>query len=361
MRTSSGEGVPESSLTYGVTEVYDPDEAETEYIDEDVIYLGFLWPGYGHALMDSMKQAWFPFSEQGKQFAGRKLVYIVADRMTGYLREMFSLAGINLDDCLWVKKPTRFRSVLVPDPSRYYVLGAEFSTHAYTKEYCDTIERMIAEALRRRPVKHIDKLYFARTTRVERRSRKLIEGPIREGGFTVVVPDKLSVAEQISMLQGCKVFMATDGSLAHNAVFLPEGTELVLLRKCFEINPYSTQIIEQRKLRATIIDCHLSTIGKGYKPFFYYANKLLCDYLGIRRKPFPFGTFSRYWRHLCIYPDIADRLLLPEDYRNILQDEIMYYEQTLEAKLKKWIPIKGAKGEKIRKMAMYAVMYLKLM
>lgn len=316
-----------------------------------------------------MRFAWFPFSEQGAQFRGRKLAFISIDNVVfGYEREILSLMGINVDDCLLVNKPTRFRSVIVPEAALHWEKvgepGSELSVYKYSRHYLDTIDRIVAGALSKVPAKPCGKLYFSRTRKTERYSRKLMEKTIRKAGFRIVVPEELSIAEQISLLQGCDVFMATDGSLAHNAMFMKPGAEYVLLRKTMMINAYSSAIIDLRKLNTTVIDCHLSAISGEDPlgmPFFYYPNKNLCTYLGIERLPFPFSSFSRYRRHICIYPDIARRLLISEDYRNILQDEILYSEQILEAKLRKLIPFKGAKWDKIRKMMVYAMTYMKLL
>lgn len=349
---------------YEVSQLFDMTDDDIEYRDEDVIFVSFLFHVYGHGITDCIKLAWFMWSEYIEKFKDRKPILVSVDNhIFGYERELFDLMGLNIDEIEMIRKPTRFRSVLVPDESfRHEFNDSPIGRNLkYSREYLETVDRIIAEALRRCPAKNYPKVYFSRTPRDERRSRKLIDKTLKKEGYKIVVPVKLSLAEQISYLQGCKVFMVTDGSIAHNAIFLREGTEYAILRKCPVVNWYTTIIIAAKKLNTTIIDCHLSSISAGYKPFFYYVNKHLCDYLGIERQPFPFGTFSRYWRHLCIYENIADRLLVSEDYRNILQDEILYTEQILEAKLRKLIPFKGAKWEKVRKMMVYAVMYLKLM
>lgn len=349
---------------YDLSEVSGMTEEDIEYVDEDVVFISFLLNIYGHAITDSIKLMWFLWSEQRKKFMDRKLILVAAfNYISGFEREIFDLLGVNIDEVMLVEKPTRFRSVLVPDESfrHGHKNSASCGAMQYSREYLETIDKMIAEAVRRYPVKQRGKLYFARTAKDERIPRKLIENIARQAGYEIVIPQEHSVAEQISMLQGCDKFMVTDGSVAHNAIFLREGTEYAVLRKMPSINNHTTIIIGARNLNATIIDCHLSTIGGGYKPFFYYANKNLCEYLGIERKPFPFSAFSRYWRHICVYENIAPRLLISEDYRNILQDEILYCEHKVEAKLRKWLPIKGARGEKIRKLAMYAVMYVKLL
>lgn len=361
---------------YEVSEVFDMTDDDIEYREEDVIFASFLFHVYGHGITDCIKLAWFFQSEHFAKFRDRKLILVSVDNsIFGHERELFDLLGLDIDKIEMIKKPTRFRSVLVPDesfshmpddtltdvsdkPAYSYPSGMMLR---YSREYVETIDRIVAEALKRYPVKNCPKLYFSRTPRDERRSNKLIDKEMKRQGYKIVAPVNLSVAEQISYLQGCDKFMVTDGSIAHNAIFLREGTEFALLRKCPVLNWYTTAIIGAKNLKATIIDCHLSTISGGYKPFFFYVNKHLCEYLGIPRRPFPFITFSRYWRHICIYPNVAPRLLISEDYRNILQDEILYSEQTLEAKLKKWLPIKGVRGEKIRKMMVYAVMYVKLL
>lgn len=349
----------------------DDDGSGAEYVDEDVIFIGHLMQCYGHVITDCLKHAWFVQSAAYEQYKDRRMVYIACPdkgvHVVPFQKEIFRLAGVNLDDCSLILKPTRFRSVLVPDASFYDTRRHEHPTQSCdaapfcTPEFMGTISHMISEALKLHKPGADKKIYFSRrqrhvrgnmTAKAERDGERMISRYAEAAGFKSVLPQEHTVAEQIAMLQGCDTFLVTDGSAAHNALFLRDGAELVVLRKVPHENMYTTAIVAARKgISARIIDCHLSLLYDRKVPtagpFFVYVNKALSEYFGAERPMFPFKSFRRYLSNARRFgtDDLARRFCVSPDYAAILADEVSYAMENLRVKweklLPRWLPMRA--------------------
>ena len=96
-----------------------------------------------------------------------------------------------------------------------------------------------------------------------------------------------------------EVLVTTDGSIAHNAIFGPDGLKMIILRKSDFVNYHQPVINEIRKLEVTYIDAyHTGWLFNNREepwvgPFFMYAGECLTRFLGCK-KSFSFVEFARY-------------------------------------------------------------------
>ena len=117
-------------------------------------------------------------------------------------------------------------------------------------------------------------------------------------GCEVVHPETLSVEEQIRLLRETKCLIATEGSIAHSAIFMQRKQSIVLLMKMKEFNRYQPMIDSMRELDVTYIDVNRSDrfYDDGRKflgPFFLYVSSSLSKFLGCSPK-WPVFTRLRY-------------------------------------------------------------------
>ena len=161
--------------------------------------------------------------------------------------------------------------------------------------------------------------------------QKNIEKLFKSMGFKIIKPEKLKFNEQLRILQNCKCFAATEGSISHNAIFLKEGTKTILLRKCWGINEYQLVVNSARNLDVIYVDAHLSVpkINKFGGPFFMYINNnliLLVKHLANRAilfGGFYYSDFMKYFRKLTMNTNYND-LLIDNYYYEILKTEMRY-------------------------------------
>lgn len=376
VKSKNGSMVKGTGLNSYMELLYDVEESEIEYLDEDVIYIGFLISCYGHVLTDCLKHAWFVNSNLFQEHKHKKMVYTVSGTVQTWHKELFSLAGIDLDKCCLISKPTKFRSIVVPQPSFIDMneysepMDSSVANPFYTNEYIGTIDHIVEEARRRVKVKPVEKIFFSRKSNknerritIEQYGEEHVCKFVQKAGFTVICPQDYSLAEQVALLHSCKLFMTTDGSIAHNAVFLKNATKVVILRKSLWVNAYSNTIVEARNLEACIIDCSLSVLNRNdeifFGPFFIYANQYLCEYLRIKRPFFPFRRFKKYLKSsICEYDDLQKRLSANEEYRRILSEEIKDTKERVLDLLNKFIPFSGSQyGKKIVKRLYRILLY----
>ena len=102
------------------------------------------------------------------------------------------------------------------------------------------------------------------------------------------------------MLSRCNCLAATEGSIAHNALFLPDNAKLVVVRKANYINDVQMTINQIRDLDVTIIDAFRDEfIARPREPwrgpFFVYVSKELANFLGISKMQFPIALYFRYF------------------------------------------------------------------
>jgi len=267
---------------------YESDEVAS--VDEEVVYLGMFYSCWGHAITDNLKHLWF-LGDASVDGRIKRLTFVYTTTHVGpdlpenFLR-LLRLLGFGADRIVRIDRPTRFRRVHVPDPCFGPV--ASGTPYRYTREYGRLVSAAIAAA---GPVEGpADRsVYFTRTgwklDRAEGEAR--IEKVFRDLGYEIVRPERLTFEEMVRLLSRVRNFAATDGSCAHNALFLPEGARAIVVRKAKYCNVYQSVIGQVRRLDTVYVDSNRSDrlFDERYPmfgPFFLYVNERLAAFAGIR-------------------------------------------------------------------------------
>ena len=204
-----------------------------------------------------------------------------------------------------IVKPTKFASVSFPEES--FWLDRESGIRFYSKEYVETIN-----AIRRFYVPVLGQpsrtVYLSRTgwksSKHDFGEKTLQDTICGAFGAECICPEKLSLGEQIRILANCKNLITTEGSLAHNAVFMQDGAELVILRKADYSNGYQYPINQMRKLRVTWLKAHASTFFEfpdqpWRGPFFLRVTNEVGEYFNISPQ-WPLREYMHYLWHCII-------------------------------------------------------------
>ena len=95
-------------------------------------------------------------------------------------------------------------------------------------------------------------------------------------GYEIIHPLKLSIDEQLNILANCESFVSQVGSIAHNTLFVKDGTECVFIPRTSDgaTNNYQAAINQMRNLNATYIDSTLTIFG-GLGPYCYIVSENL--------------------------------------------------------------------------------------
>lgn len=143
-----------------------------------------------------------------------------------------------------------------------------------------------------------DKIYFSRTRLHDARDfgELAIEHLFANQGYRIVYPETLSFLEQVRMVSCCKTFAATEGSISHNAIFLHQGQQCVVLKKANYTNGYQYMIehITGADTKYININHSIHSRSPWEGPFYMCPTSDLYTFLGIKKKELC-RWFSKVW------------------------------------------------------------------
>ena len=269
----------------------------------DVFYLGMFCNCWGHCLTDGLKHVW-PFVKGYCDTLlknGVKLVYLTTglrEELPGNFWSCLRLLGVPTDNVMHIIHPTRFRTVLLPEPSFFL---SDSAGRQFTQEYVDTIDYIVSVCGVERSQKPSRRVYFTRSAWQTEKAdcgERIVARAFERTGYEIVSPECMTFKEQVRLMQSCSDFAVTEGSCAHNAVFMRPHQKMTILRKANYINGYQLPINDLRSLDVTYLDVHWSHLlahpsAPWRGPFFLWVNQRLATFLGCRRE-FPIKSFLFY-------------------------------------------------------------------
>ncbi|MBR4151803.1 MAG: DUF563 domain-containing protein [Selenomonadaceae bacterium] len=206
---------------------YTVNREEIIQLDEDVIYGGAFIGHFGHFFTEFLCRLWYVVQNPDSKL---KVLFIVNNEVCkSWLETFLKFMGIDLARIIYVQKPTQCRSVKVPDQSQYFY-------NDFTKEHVLPYQAM---KLRVTPSK-TKKIYLTRANFDATRSNplgvhcfneKYFEDFFAKHGFEVIVPEKLSLEEQISLIMGADEIATTLGTLAHWSIFKKPSAKFIMLSR----------------------------------------------------------------------------------------------------------------------------------
>lgn len=262
-----------------------------QHLTRKAYYLGIIHSCWGHCLLDCTRFLW-PIV-LGRLADDVELVYSLAqdpgspepEDMVSNFRALLECAGVDPRRLRRIRESTAFESLVLADEAFAYD-EASPAGHTFTPEGAEMFQRLgeRAGAVSGVPFRTV---YLSRShwrhnavefgeERVERAFRRCT-------GCEIVSPERLSFRQMVRLLSETKKLITTEGSLAHNAVFLPPGAEIVLLLKGEDYNRYQPMVNEMRGLRVTYVCANTSDRHYDRQhwrgPFFLHVTKSLAEYL----------------------------------------------------------------------------------
>lgn len=280
---------------------------ECDYLDEDVLYIGMIFGVWGHCITDFLRHTWPLLSGKYKIAYTTVLPHL---RIPDNYFEMLKALGVERDDIIRVESPTKFRSVVFSDPSFYLDIYLDKNSGGYgyfTREYNETIESIRDYFLNaEETAEEYDAVYLSRggwkKGCVDFGESLVEKAFVKYYNCKVVRPEKLSIGEMINLLSHCKTLVATEGSVAHNSLFMRKGSKLISIRKSDYINLHQPVISQARDLDVIYIDANYTYIypfgdEPYYGPFLLGVNDKLADFLHcpkstLRELAMPFVRFT---------------------------------------------------------------------
>ena len=260
-----------------VRDGYDFDEEDVEYIDEDVLYLNYFIPQWGHYLLDVIGRLWYILKDSNK-----KIVYscrLNEDfRIKGNLLQLLEMLGINKDRIIFLNKVTKFKSITIADTS---ICVSKY----YTKEYKNLIDKLVNVALKDYKLKTERKIFCSRkhfkSIKNKEFGEELIEDVFKDNGYEIIYMEEHNLIDQIRLLNECKEVVCVSGTLVHNAMFIRNNKcKFTIINKTYKVNPIVYLTNEISNAEFTFVDAYLSpleiSIGKG--PFLLAITDEFIEY-----------------------------------------------------------------------------------
>lgn len=322
--------------------------------EDAVIYLGSFATCWGHYVTDCLSKLWVLNTPIYKELIaqGVKVTFVSnyksVETCPTVLTELYRLLSLTVN-IVPIKHITRFKKIYIPDNSIFI----ENNSRRCTIEYRHIIDAITHNIPASKSTKN-DKIYLSRTKLLNKNTEFgeiEIEKLFKSVGYTIIYPELLSLKEQISIYKKAKSFVATEGSIAHNAIFCADKTEVIIIRKAFYTNDYQYMINQIKNLNVTYIDAHLSVFVNtmpNLGPFYMYVNDNLIKFFKVKFSKVVIKKFSKIkfikYALICFKrPDFYHRNQCPEYYFETLRKELLlkeyhlkrFYHQLLNSVLEK--------------------------
>lgn len=282
--------------------------------NEKVFYFGYFLPHWGHFLIDCLDRMW-PFGDNKNDLSDYKIAFI-SNQSAFYPNcyDFFAALGIDKSRIIWIDVPTQFAEIQIPamsytpEPGRFFY-----------PQYIDMFNRVIDSILAKTPKSSvekrygtIDKVYFTRSQFNNALSRevglKVIDSVMRNGGFNILAPEKLSLADQVAIWNYASEIACINGTIPLNVIFNRnrctcgggKSLKLIVLNK---MNHAHTNLIEYLDIRKgvncrfidvqdkRIIDLSIGD-GRGLGPFRIGITKELIQWMEENNIPTKDATYK---------------------------------------------------------------------
>lgn len=194
------------------------------YVDEDVVFIGNVYPHFGHFLLEHMNRL---YALLYKEHKNKKVVLINnkgVENIPKYMFDLIEIFGVKCDNIIILDKTVRFKSVCVPKQS--------FNTRVYTSSsFARTFDRMAQNV----PDEEIyDKIYVSRTQLNDAHKtlgEEKVQSVFAKNGFKVIYPEKLPLQSQIALIKNCKILAGCAGTALHLALFMKKGGTVISIKR----------------------------------------------------------------------------------------------------------------------------------
>ncbi len=290
-----GQWVKNTGLHDYLGSSYEFEKGNAKESEETVIYFGALHGVWGHCITDCISRAWFLFSEEyEKKYKGCKIVYSPFEgfKWTQNFKELLELIGIEVEELTAVEEVTRYNKIIIPERSFY---NDENGVRYFTKEYREIIKK-ITDGVKRSEDERYEKIYLTCThfSRKQIGEEKL-EKFFKKQGYSIIAPEEYSFKEQLAMFKRCEFLAATDGSAAHNSMFLNSGAQVIIIPRAYFWTEYQLALNYVNDCEVYYVDSTLSDYipkreFRWVGPFYFFVSENLLSFFGEEAKD------KRFWK-----------------------------------------------------------------
>lgn len=225
---------------------YEVPSEEIEYIDETVLYGGTLIEHPGHLIVECFADRlwWLVQNPDSDIKIAVQIIWgksVWSMKYNSFVAEFLDAFGIPRDRLIVIEKPTRFKSVIVPDQSSIplnYCFPYEF-----TKEYILPFQHITK---RLTPGKY-KKIYFTKS----KTYKKTVIGEeffidfFEKKGFKIIDPEEYTIKEKAELMYGADEVVTIDGTSSLFTVFCKPTARLTILTRRLDFWDTPQQLVTE--------------------------------------------------------------------------------------------------------------------
>jgi len=221
-----------------------PDLENIPFVDRNVVFVGNVYPQFGHFLLEHMNRAWAFLDPRYKDMTAVLINNQDVNPVPGYMYELLEMLGVRRENILILDRTTRFRNVYVPTQG--------FNLPVWSCEQFGAIYDRIGQNVGAdTDGQKWNKIYVSRArlarnaTYGEDKVQKIFE----KNGYHVIYPETMPLRCQIEIVRGADVLAGCAGTALHLALFMaPGGTVIQIKRnRLYKCNADTQNLINDTK------------------------------------------------------------------------------------------------------------------
>ena len=225
-------------------------------VDEEAIYLGWLFNHFGHFLLESLARIWY----LAQADPSVRVVFQYPDPANPNAPEwafrFLEAFGVPRHRIVVLDVPTRLRRMIVPEP----LFELQFAAYEQAAQpYRAVASNVVGDAKPTTQPVYLSRRFLSTKQRMTVNEDEL-EEILRDNGFLIVYPEKMSFEDQVRLFNRHTDIFSTTGSAAHNVLFALNKPSLHILANELRFSPNYYLCSHLAGAPTTFINC-LSTRG----------------------------------------------------------------------------------------------------
>lgn len=268
-----------------------PDK-ECDFIPSDVIYGGMLCKHWGHFIINASIHLWFAVKHWKE--SNLPIVFSTPEKPRKRILDFLKLTGIPENRFVFIMKPTRFKSVIVPEPS----FAIKKDCLCIAEEFKIPFDAVRSKA---KPSKY-KKIYLSRRKFSTPNSpfphgEDAFERIFKANGYKIIYPERLSLRRQISLFDNAETVATTNGTLAHNVVLMNDRQRLIILNRTADrsINALQNSLNAIKHIECHQADAFYAPLPThhGFGPVYFQLTREAFQNISLLNDPPPFKFETR--------------------------------------------------------------------
>ncbi len=190
---------------------------------DTAIFLGNIYPHFGHFLLEHLNRAW----GLGRVYKKGMKVIFIDNKNIGAQKFVFDftdMLNIPRRDVVILTKSVRYKKVYIPAQSWV-------TQHRAHTDFCKAFDAMAAGVSGPGVG---DKVYVSRAALpadMKVFGEERIQNIFKKNGYAIIYPEKMPLAHQVAAIKNAKVLAGCGGTALHLALFMKPGGRVVQIKR----------------------------------------------------------------------------------------------------------------------------------